>query len=266
MIKCSLDEQSGFTLVEVILIVVLISILAAVVIPRFFAATKKAKVQSCEMNRSIINKQVELYFITESTWPLDNLNDIKGNQNYFPDGIPTCPVDMTSYQLWSSPYHRVQNHVEGAGTHSFDGANPNSFGFLGLSFPNNLGGWNTVSQIGAGTGTWSSNFKGSAFITTPNLNDTTCVFQAPSIPLSNGTSFDVTFNVPSPTMGLSLEVFTNGMVPTGDASGIMGAVSGNYTLHHQIASGYPAGYFIGICGQNVDGSGTGFYITNISVY
>ncbi len=112
--------QAGFTLLEVMLVVLLISILAAIVIPRFTISTKVAKVQSCEMNRSIINKQVEAYFFVEATWPTDSMSDIKTNVNYFPDGIPTCPVDMTSYVLVASPYHRVSGHREGAGTHTLN--------------------------------------------------------------------------------------------------------------------------------------------------
>jgi general secretion pathway protein G len=114
-----MKKQSGFTILEVIIIVVLISIIAGIVIPRINISTQKAKVQSCEMNRSIINKQVEIYYFVEGTWPMDNLNDIKTNYSYFPDGIPTCPVNSTSYDLLVSPYHRVSGHREGAIDHVF---------------------------------------------------------------------------------------------------------------------------------------------------
>ena len=109
----------GFTLLEVMLVVILISILAAIVIPRMAVSTQMAKVQSCEMNRAIINKQVSLFFYMERTWPMDTLQDIKSNYRYFPDGIPTCPVDLTSYVLRPSPYHRISGHFEGDGTHVF---------------------------------------------------------------------------------------------------------------------------------------------------
>ena len=111
--------QSGFTILEVMLVVILLSILAAIVVPRFTVSTKMTKVQACEMNRAIINKQVEAYFFVEATWPLDSLDDIKTNVNYFPDGIPTCPVDLTSYTLTPTPNHRVAGHREGDGTHNF---------------------------------------------------------------------------------------------------------------------------------------------------
>ena len=114
-----MKKQAGFTLIEILLVVILISILAAIVIPRFAVSTKRAQVQSCEMNRAIINKQVEMYFFTEATWPEDSLADIRTNVNYFPDGIPTCPVDLTSYTLAPSPLKRITGHREGAGTHVF---------------------------------------------------------------------------------------------------------------------------------------------------
>ncbi len=115
-----IGKETGFTLIEVMLVVILISILGAIVIPRYAISTKRAKVQACEIQRSIINKQVEMYFFVEATWPLDTLADIKTNVNYFPDGIPTCPVDLTSYVLVPSPYKRVSGHREGAGTHIFE--------------------------------------------------------------------------------------------------------------------------------------------------
>lgn len=114
-----MKRETGFTLLEVMLVVILISILAAIVIPRFMVGSKRAKVQSCEMNRAIINTQVEVYYFSEGTWPIDDLTDIKTNYNYFPDGIPTCPVDETSYVLRTSPYHRISGHREGHGTHTF---------------------------------------------------------------------------------------------------------------------------------------------------
>jgi general secretion pathway protein G len=111
--------NKGFTILEVMLVVMLISILAAIVIPRFTVSAKRAKVQACEMNRAIINKQVEAYYFVEATWPVDALDDIKTNDNYFPDGIPTCPVDATSYVLRAAPKHRISGHNEGDGTHIF---------------------------------------------------------------------------------------------------------------------------------------------------
>ncbi len=119
------ESESGFTALEVFMVVILISILAAIVIPRYSITTKLAKVQACEMQRAIINKQIEQYYFVEATWPADDLSDIKTNTKFFPDGVPTCPLDMTSYRMSESadtlpmPLHRITGHREGNGTHIY---------------------------------------------------------------------------------------------------------------------------------------------------
>jgi general secretion pathway protein G len=62
---------------------------------------------------------VEAYYFVEATWPKIDLSDIKSDADYFPDGIPTCPVDQTSYELAPTPIHRVTTHREGDGTHTW---------------------------------------------------------------------------------------------------------------------------------------------------
>jgi len=113
--------SGGFTLIELLLAVILISIIGAIVIPRYMINQREAKIQACEIQRSIINKGVERFFMVESTWPANSLSDLRTNDMYFPDGIPTCPIDLTSYRLMPSPYHRVSGHREGSGTHLISG-------------------------------------------------------------------------------------------------------------------------------------------------
>ncbi|HOX27741.1 MAG TPA: type II secretion system protein [bacterium] len=113
-------SRKGFTVIELLLVVILISILGAIVIPRFRISTKQAKVQACEIQRALINKTVDAYYLVEATWPLTDMSDIKTNAHYFPDGIPTCPVDLTSYVLAPSPFLRVSGHREGDGTHTWN--------------------------------------------------------------------------------------------------------------------------------------------------
>ena len=87
---------------------------------RWDFSNKRGKMQLCAAIKAEINRQIEVYYFTEGTWPLDDLSDIKTKANYFPDGIPTCPIDETSYRLAPSPSHRVMDHQNGEGTHVFD--------------------------------------------------------------------------------------------------------------------------------------------------
>ena len=80
------------------------------------AGDQKAMLDELVLDK-IINKQVEAYYFIEAVWPSSLLTNIRSNENYFPDGIPTCPVDQTSYTLVPSPSHRVAGHREGDDTH-----------------------------------------------------------------------------------------------------------------------------------------------------
>lgn len=119
-------SKKGFTIIEVLLVVIIISILAAIVIPRFTLSTIKAKVQSCAMNVAQINKQVEAYYFDYATWPDEYLTTFKDTaaeaaKQYFPDGLPTCPVNYSSYTIHLSGERqfRVTGHYECQGDHTF---------------------------------------------------------------------------------------------------------------------------------------------------
>ncbi len=116
-------NKRGFTIIEVLLVVIIISILAGIVIPRYTISTIKSKVQACSMNRAVINKQVEAYYFDMARWPALDLNDFYTETNwaainYFPDGLPTCPVNYGNYELSITTY-RVSGHAECEVDHTF---------------------------------------------------------------------------------------------------------------------------------------------------
>jgi len=103
-----LKSTKAFTLVELILVILIIGILAGIVIPRITYTTQSAKEEACKANKAAINAQVELYYQLEGSWPANDLSDIGADNDYFPDGIPTCPVDSTAYALDAN--NRVDGH------------------------------------------------------------------------------------------------------------------------------------------------------------
>ena len=54
-------QRDGFTLVEVLIVVVIMAVLAATIIPQFSDSTKDAKVSSANFNLHTLRSQIQLY-------------------------------------------------------------------------------------------------------------------------------------------------------------------------------------------------------------
>jgi type II secretion system protein G len=61
--------KSGFTLVEILIVVVILGILAAIVIPQFTDASTEAKYSSLASNLQMLRAQIELYKIQHNDTP-----------------------------------------------------------------------------------------------------------------------------------------------------------------------------------------------------
>ena len=63
-------KNGGFTLVEILIVVVILGILAAIVIPQFTQASTEAREASLASNLQTMRSQIELYKIQHSdVWP-----------------------------------------------------------------------------------------------------------------------------------------------------------------------------------------------------
>ncbi len=102
--------RKGFTLVELLVVVLILGALAAIAIPRISQSADSAKKNACKTNVDLLNSQIELYYATEGSWP-KNLKAITGNEDYFPDGAPVCPFgDAYVYDGGNDGTHRVAEH------------------------------------------------------------------------------------------------------------------------------------------------------------
>lgn len=102
-------KKGGFTLIEILFVMVVIGILAAIVMPRMLHTTSEAKIAANDANKANINTQVERYYFEEGVWPANDLSDIGADADYFPEGIPVCPVCGAAYTL-DAVTHRVSGH------------------------------------------------------------------------------------------------------------------------------------------------------------
>ncbi len=96
-------RKNGFTLVEVILVIVIVGILAGIVIPRINYGRAEAQRAACLANIAALNAQIELYHVQESGggWPADLA--ALATAGYI-DAVPVCPYGV-AYVLDAN--HRV---------------------------------------------------------------------------------------------------------------------------------------------------------------
>ena len=82
-------NKKGFSLVELMIVVVIMGILIAVAIPLYGAITKNANNKTCATNISTIKNAAANYFASYDQQKID-LNGLKSMMD---DGtIPTCPL------------------------------------------------------------------------------------------------------------------------------------------------------------------------------
>jgi general secretion pathway protein G len=110
-IRLKSAATAGFSLLELLAVVVIIGLLAAILTPRASAARSQAVEKACAHNRMLINSAIERFAVTTGANPT-SLNDLNV-PDYFPEGIPVCPVSGAAYTL-NPATQRVDGHSSGS--------------------------------------------------------------------------------------------------------------------------------------------------------
>jgi prepilin-type N-terminal cleavage/methylation domain-containing protein len=91
--------RTAFSLPELLAVVAILAIIAAYIIPRATSQVDDARRNACFANQGEIELQAKLWRRNNGSYPASDLNNIESNSAYFPEGLPTCPVDGTAYTI-----------------------------------------------------------------------------------------------------------------------------------------------------------------------
>jgi prepilin-type N-terminal cleavage/methylation domain-containing protein len=89
-------NQKGFTLLEVMLVVIIIGIIAVIALPRLLVTRARARDEACDSNVQAIRTQIEQYYWAFHGWPADLEDFITTNTDFFPADSTVssrCPQD-----------------------------------------------------------------------------------------------------------------------------------------------------------------------------
>ena len=107
MNKNRVYKRSGFSLLELLAVVTILGIIAAIIVPRVRVSSDSARNEVESHHKATINAAVERFYVDTGDWPANNLSDMipPTTYDYFPDGLPTNPNGGT-YSL-NATTHRV---------------------------------------------------------------------------------------------------------------------------------------------------------------
>jgi len=91
--------KKGFTLVEIMIVVAIIAILAAVAIPNFMTYRKTSQQNACKANMKQILAACEAYTIKHSAVPASVANLTDTSKGGFLKSEPKCPLGTGTYTL-----------------------------------------------------------------------------------------------------------------------------------------------------------------------
>ena len=112
-----MKTKKGFTLVELLLVVLIISVLASIVVPRMSGAAAGAANAKDEANWANLVRALELYASNNSgQYPADQSafnSGILKSKTYFPHGEPVCPHGASYVYVSTAGQQTVTKHAAG---------------------------------------------------------------------------------------------------------------------------------------------------------
>lgn len=85
-------RRAGFTLVELVVVVLIMGIIAAVALPKITANTTTAKTNSAKQSLNVVRNAIELYKADNGAYPADAATLPTLLAPYLKGPFPTCPM------------------------------------------------------------------------------------------------------------------------------------------------------------------------------
>jgi prepilin-type N-terminal cleavage/methylation domain-containing protein len=97
-LKTNIKNQSGFTLIEMLIVIIILGILAMVIIPQISVSTGDAKVNTLKTNLSTVRNAIELYYHQhDQVYPEAVQTDGSGSSTGGGDCPPAFVDQLTKY-------------------------------------------------------------------------------------------------------------------------------------------------------------------------
>ena len=130
-----LNEQSGFTLIEILIVVILLGILATIIIPQVSVSSDDAKLNTVKTNLANLRSAIELYYYQHS-------NKFPGAEDETNSGVDTAD-DADAATAFESQMTRFS---DGAGVTAVSGDSTYQYGpYLRNGMPTNP--FNNLSTV-----------------------------------------------------------------------------------------------------------------------
>jgi prepilin-type N-terminal cleavage/methylation domain-containing protein len=104
------NSRFALSLIELLAAIAILAVLVRLAMPRLTGGSAPAKSAACQTIKGNIEIQVELWRHNSGAWPANDLSNIGGDLDYFPGGVPSCPVDGTAYTIDSAGRVIGHNH------------------------------------------------------------------------------------------------------------------------------------------------------------
>ena len=116
--------QAGFTLVELLVVVAILAILAAILIPNFMRSRASSQLATCQLDLRNIAAALELYYGENQNYPAAAAWENALESQGFVRAVPKSPIDQASYGyttdvsqsvfvLWDGPNKYTQAGITG---------------------------------------------------------------------------------------------------------------------------------------------------------